>query len=237
MNKLLKNSLFTFILGAIIFGTTGVIAATLLASNISYDNTSSGINANNVQDAISELYTKANTSYDEYNGSTTYTPNSNTQTISTNNKLMKSDITINPIPSNYKVLNGTANVDESKILNGYTAFNNNGELITGTVSTDCVSGSVVWSSNDVTNGRVIAQFKPSYLIVKEINNVIYYNKYLDENKILRTEYNNTDIFSATGVNAISKFGLTEWRVQITDQVKLTYDDNRLNETIYYMVCK
>ena len=49
-----------FILGVIISGT-GVYAAILYASSdVSYDNTSSGMSATNVQDALDELYTKAN---------------------------------------------------------------------------------------------------------------------------------------------------------------------------------
>lgn len=49
-----------FILGAIISGT-GVYAAILYASSdVGYDNTSSGMTATNVQDALDELYTKAN---------------------------------------------------------------------------------------------------------------------------------------------------------------------------------
>ena len=60
----IKNNIKTviaFILGMIISGT-GVYAATILfASNeVSYDNTSSGMTATNVQDALDELYTKAN---------------------------------------------------------------------------------------------------------------------------------------------------------------------------------
>ena len=127
-----KKFLFGFILGALIFGTTGVIAATILANNVSYDDTSSGLNVNNVQDAIDALNTKANNRYDEYDGATTYTPNSNTQTILTNNKLMKSDITINPVPSSYKNLSTTTTALASDIVSGKTAYNNSGTLITGT---------------------------------------------------------------------------------------------------------
>ena len=48
------------IIGGVVFGTLGVYAATILASNqVVYDNSSSGISATNVQDALDELYTKA----------------------------------------------------------------------------------------------------------------------------------------------------------------------------------
>ena len=98
MKQIIKNPLFTFVLGAFLF--SGVTyAATVLASNVTYDNANSGINANNVQDAIDSLYTKAN----------------------------------NPtIPANYKELSTVTTATSDKILSGYTAYNNNGELLTGT---------------------------------------------------------------------------------------------------------
>ena len=67
MKKIIKNPIFTFILGALIFGgIAGVSAYTLFANDIRYtpkDSTwkkSNGENITNVGDAIDELYTKAN---------------------------------------------------------------------------------------------------------------------------------------------------------------------------------
>lgn len=60
--KINKKFIFGFILGALIFGTIGVSAATYYASkDVSYDNASSGMSSDNVQDAIDELYQIANT--------------------------------------------------------------------------------------------------------------------------------------------------------------------------------
>ena len=57
MKKIIKNPIFTFILGAILFGgTTGVLAATLLASNIEYTPKDKTWKVNNVKDAIDDLY-------------------------------------------------------------------------------------------------------------------------------------------------------------------------------------
>ena len=54
------KTVVAFILGIIISGTTVYAATILFASNqVSYDNTSSGMSATNVQDALDELYTKA----------------------------------------------------------------------------------------------------------------------------------------------------------------------------------
>ena len=57
MKKIIKNPIFTFILGAILFGgTTGVLAATLLASNIKYTPKDKTWKVDNVKDAIDDLY-------------------------------------------------------------------------------------------------------------------------------------------------------------------------------------
>lgn len=55
-----KQNMFAFILGGLIFGSIGVCAATFLSSSsVSYSNATSGIASTNVQDAIDELYNKA----------------------------------------------------------------------------------------------------------------------------------------------------------------------------------
>lgn len=59
MKKLIKNPLFTFILGAIICGTTGVIASNLMASNIAYTPKDKTWKVTNVEAAINDLYSKS----------------------------------------------------------------------------------------------------------------------------------------------------------------------------------
>ena len=65
MKRIFDNKVFIFLLGAILFGTTGVIAGSLIARDITFDNTKSQLknsnnqNVDNVQDAIDALYTKA----------------------------------------------------------------------------------------------------------------------------------------------------------------------------------
>lgn len=55
--KVLKNRIFIFVLGGLIFGTVGVCAATYFASSdVTYDNRESGLSSTNVQGAIDELY-------------------------------------------------------------------------------------------------------------------------------------------------------------------------------------
>ena len=57
IKKILKNNIFCFILGAFIFGIIGVSAATYFASSdVTYDNSESGLSSTDVQGAIDELY-------------------------------------------------------------------------------------------------------------------------------------------------------------------------------------
>ena len=57
IKKILNTKIFYFILGAIIFGSIGVSAATYFPSNdVTYDNTESGLKSTDVQGAIDELY-------------------------------------------------------------------------------------------------------------------------------------------------------------------------------------
>jgi len=65
-----------FILG-IIVASSGVFAAvTITASNVNYDNSSSGLSSTNVQGAIDELYAKAGGSSSKSNFVSAYTYNS-----------------------------------------------------------------------------------------------------------------------------------------------------------------
>ena len=57
--RIIKHNILGFIVGAVVFGSLGVYAATvILGSNVVYDNASSKLTSTNVQDAIDELYSK-----------------------------------------------------------------------------------------------------------------------------------------------------------------------------------
>lgn len=57
MKSFIKNKLFYFILGGIVFSSISVYAAiTLTSSSVAYSNSNSGITSTNVQSAIDELY-------------------------------------------------------------------------------------------------------------------------------------------------------------------------------------
>ncbi len=57
-----KKNIICFLLGGVVFGTIGVYATTtLLSQSVYYDNSTSGATSTNVQGAIDELSTIANT--------------------------------------------------------------------------------------------------------------------------------------------------------------------------------
>ena len=51
MKRIIKNPIFTFIVGAIIFGTIGVYAVSVASKDVTYNNT-------NVESAINDLYSR-----------------------------------------------------------------------------------------------------------------------------------------------------------------------------------
>ena len=56
-NKILKNRIFIFVLGGVLFGAVSVYAVTYFSSNqVTYDNGTSKLQSTNVQGAIDELY-------------------------------------------------------------------------------------------------------------------------------------------------------------------------------------
>ena len=62
LNRVLKNRIFIFILGGLILGSAGVLAATYFpSSDVTYDNSSSGLSSTDVQGAIDELYNEFST--------------------------------------------------------------------------------------------------------------------------------------------------------------------------------
>lgn len=86
---MVKNPIFMFILGGIFFGGAVFATMTITADQIEYsDNVS-------VKDKIDDLYTKVKPTY---SGVTTITPSNSTQVLSTKNKSLNTDITVNSMP-------------------------------------------------------------------------------------------------------------------------------------------
>ena len=61
MKNLFKNNIrviVAFVLGLLVAGSVGVYAYVISASDVSYDNSTSGLTGDNVKDALDDLYTK-----------------------------------------------------------------------------------------------------------------------------------------------------------------------------------
>ena len=76
MKNILKSNvkfIFGFLLGLVIAGAIGVYAFTISSSEVSYDNSTSGLEANNVKDALDSLYASSggNISFVRVTSSTT----------------------------------------------------------------------------------------------------------------------------------------------------------------------
>ena len=157
MKKVLKNRIFQFIITAIIFTSIGVVATNSInASNVSYK-------GETLDKALDTLYQRS--TYTEYNGSVNITPTPTEQVLSTNNKVLKSNIIINPIPSNYKELNGIANIDANKIISGYSAFDNNGDLVNGTYIENITSSDIKFLGKN----SIIGNTTMTYTITESVN--------------------------------------------------------------------
>ncbi len=109
-----------FIIGLIISGAT---VYAINASEITYNDTT-------VASALDTLYQRS--TYTEYSGLTTITPTATAQTLETNNKLLKSNITIDAIPSTYKNLSTASNFAAGDLASGKTAYDSDGNLVIGT---------------------------------------------------------------------------------------------------------
>ena len=226
MKKFIKNNLLGFILGAIIFSGIGAYAEYIItADKVEYSKDIS------VKDKVDDLYTKVKPSY---TGATSITPSTTTQTLQTNNKLLNSNITINPIPSTYKSLTTTTTATASDLLAGKTAYDNNGNLITGNISTNCVSGTFTCSTCTTSNGQLIASIiNPTQITIfnnsyKNLQYIFYYNKNISSNVLFSTSDSNSYLHVSSTFEA--KFKVLNNKLYI-------YNFAAEGTTWYYTICK
>ena len=261
MKKVFKNPIFTFVLGIILTSTIIVFADNILASSITYKENSTVEEA--IDDLYTKATTYKNlstttnalsgdlllnkTAYDNngnlitgsistFTPSSSYTPTTNSQTLQTSGKYLDGDITINPIPSNYQILNGTANISSDKILSGYSAFDNSGTLVNGNLSTNCVNGNKV-VTNDITTGMELVNFTPSMIFThilttygSDIN--YYYNSNVDSNNI--SQYSKkTDSTTINTLAFSDRFIINNGKLYIYN----TQASAWAGTTLYYTACQ
>ena len=99
---------------------------------------------------------------------------------------------------------------------------------------DCVTGSVLWTQTEKENGKVIADFEPSYFVVFANNantgdTVFYYNKDVDATKYYHLNINS---------NPLQLTNIVGGAFSINNNLKIQLTSNNwLNKTVYYTVCK
>ena len=137
--KLLKDNkklIFIIILVFIVGGLTGVVAYSVYANKVTYDNTQSGLQSTDVQGAIDEIYTKANQNniYKDlqcpgcvYRKSNTLKYNSNSSdAYGTTNILTPSEYTTDYKTLNSNIFLGHVIDTSGHILSSYVCGINNG---------------------------------------------------------------------------------------------------------------
>ena len=226
-----KKVILAFVLGVLISGVSVYAATNYLASEIVYNDTT-------VENALNELYNRSNS--EEYHVGNAIIPAETEQVFQTNGKRLDGNITVSAIPDYYKKLNNHTTVDASKLLDGVTAYNEYGEFITGNISTNCTKTAYVWTQNDATSGsKTILDYKPTYLMFSDNNNVIYYNANANANTMIRIGFGDNGIYNNNNtVNYVYNYGLTEWKIKInSNNVKFEFGSERVGQTLYYVACK
>lgn len=225
--KITKSNLFFFLLGAIIFTGVGAFAAIKIdADKVNY---SEGVT---VKDKIDDLYTKVKPNY---TGSTTITPSTSTQTLSTNGKILNNNITINPIPATYKNLSQSTTVEANKLLSGYTAYNQDGMKITGTLSTNCISTSFTCSTCNTSSGQVIADMAPTSFILYGYNGTNFTTLMIYDSRINNSKFLTTNVSTGSGTIKYADGNFSN--KYLISNNKLYARNWGSNGTFYIMACK
>lgn len=176
MKSKLKIILGT-IVGILIGTSVTVYAYNYQAKDIIFTPTDKSWEVDNVEEALDEIYKKSK--YEEYTGSITIKPSDLKQTLSTKDRFLKDNIVIESIPNDYKKLSTQTTATSSHILSGKTAYDNNGNLITGNVLVDnCVTGSFKCTSCTTSSGQDIGlTFEPSsfVLYVSDLSLMLVYD--------------------------------------------------------------
>ena len=130
----------------------------------------------------------------------------------------------------FKNLTTTTTATSNDLLSGKTAYDNLGNLITGNISTDCVSGSFVVNNDAYSAGQLISSnITPNMFMIYWSNKRIsYYDKNVSESKVIfydvTPDYQERDLsqnFTINDTNLYLKLGNTSF----------------LGKTFKYMICR
>ena len=137
----------------------------------------------------------------------------------------------------YKNLTTDTTVTPETLLNGITAYNKNGELVTGN-STNCISNTFVMQSSCTTsNGCKLLDFEPSIFILYTTTssgysegNIYYYNTSVSSSNFV-TSYDD-------GIDGIYRVGSKTNRFTFNNSFYLhNLGDSYVGKTMYYVACK
>ena len=111
MKKIFKNSILTFVLGAIIFsGITAYAAGRYYATQVDYEPANPNFNVDNMSDALDQLYTTQNTTIS----------NLNNQVTALTGQVSAKDATIIDLQSQVQALSNSTGFEEMVMINaGY----------------------------------------------------------------------------------------------------------------------
>ena len=225
----MKKTVLTLLIGLVIGITGTVIASNYLASEIAYNDTT-------VEDALNELYDRSNASV--YTGETSITPTEAEQTISSNGKRFTSDITIGAIPNTYKNLTSNTTVESTKLLDGVTAYNKNGELVTGSISTNCVRINKTFASNEVEKDIQLTSFSPNYYYISgNLDGTAYewvYNKNIDSNYMYMVTYTTS---SGANLQAQKRSINDNHFIVSSNSFTINFTSGWSGKTVYFIICK
>ena len=135
----------------------------------------------------------------------------------------------------YKKLDTITTANASDILNGKTAYNNLGNLITGNLSNGCIVNRVTCSSCNTTSGQELADFWPSQFAIYGVDAssnakmVWYYNDNIAADKVfVFFQSSNMETLDSTIINASYK---------LNNKLVIRGWNGWQNRTLDYMACK
>ena len=127
---------------------------------------------------------------------------------------------------NYKNLSTPTDVNPSNLLSGIKAYNSNGELVTGNISTNCVSGKIEKGSGH----RQLTNFKPSTFLVFSLDNGKNWGNYYNY------EYNTTDQIDFNISNKIITTSKVTAYTISNNGLYIDWDTTSYNNLLY-IACK
>ena len=139
------------------------------------------------------------------------------------------------ISNTYKNLNTQTTAQAGDILNGKTAYDNNGNLITGTHSSgSCISSSFICDSGcDGNAGQNIIDFRPSYFVLSGTQSEYGYWWFsIYDATVSTTNTKYYDQFGNYSDDVASAGGLI-----ISNNGVVIKNQEQLNKRMYYVACQ